>query len=112
MINVVNRKTYRGKSVYVGRPSVLGNPFVIGRDGDRAAVIYKYRRWLWNELQSKSGPACDEIHRLANLAKSSDLVLACWCFPEQCHAEIVQAAIEWINSQFQIKERSDARRSE
>lgn len=62
MIKVVNRKTYRGKSVYVGRPSVLGNPFVIGKDGDRPAVIFKYRRWLWTELQQESRPVFDEIH--------------------------------------------------
>ena len=29
---------------YVGRPGVLGNPFVVGRDGSREEVIGKYRR--------------------------------------------------------------------
>lgn len=99
MITIVNRKTWRGESVYVGRPTVLGNPFVIGKDGDREAVIQKYRRWLWNELQRGSGLVFDEIHRLAKLAKTHDLVLACWCFPEQCHAAVVKAAIEWINNE-------------
>jgi hypothetical protein len=37
--------------VYVGRPGPLGNPFVVGRDGSRAEVIAKYRRWLWARLQ-------------------------------------------------------------
>jgi hypothetical protein len=36
---------------YVGRPSALGNPFVVGRDGSREEVIAKYRRWLWARLQ-------------------------------------------------------------
>lgn len=112
MINVVNCKTYRGKSEYVGRPGVLGNPFVIGKQGDRAAVIRRYRRWLWNELQRESGPVVEEIHRLATLAKSGDLVLACWCFPQQCHAAVVKAAIEWINLQPQEKERRDVGQSE
>jgi hypothetical protein len=32
--------------VYIGRPSIWGNPFVIGRDGDRAEVIGQYEAWL------------------------------------------------------------------
>ena len=28
--------------VYIGRPSVWGNPFVIGKDGTRAEVVEKY----------------------------------------------------------------------
>lgn len=70
MINIVNRKTYRGESVYVGRPSALGNPFVIGRDGDRETVIEKYRRWLWRQLQLGSGEVFDAIHRLAEQART------------------------------------------
>ncbi len=103
MINIVNRKTYRGESVYVGRPSALGNPFVIGRDGDRQTVVEKYRRWLWRQLQRGSGEVFEAIHRLAQQAKTDDLVLACWCLPEKCHAEIIRSAIEWINNQSQNK---------
>ena len=29
--------------IYIGRGSAWGNPFVIGRDGDRAEVIEKYK---------------------------------------------------------------------
>jgi hypothetical protein len=33
-------------AVYVGRPSKWGNPFTIGRDGDRAEVFQRYREYL------------------------------------------------------------------
>lgn len=33
-------------AVYVGRPSRFGNPFVIGRHGDRAAVVARFEAWL------------------------------------------------------------------
>ncbi len=33
------RKTY---DVYIGRPGKWGNPFEIGKDGNRAEVIEKY----------------------------------------------------------------------
>jgi hypothetical protein len=41
---------------YVGRPSALGNPSVVGRDGSREEVIGKYRRWLWERLQEPDSP--------------------------------------------------------
>ena len=40
-IRVLNKKHLRGpagNAVYVGRPSIWGNPFVIGKDGSRAEV--------------------------------------------------------------------------
>ena len=39
MIRIENKKTYRGDGVYIGRPSLLGNPFRIGEHGTRAEVI-------------------------------------------------------------------------
>ncbi len=39
---------------YVGRPSPLGNPYALGRDGDREQVIAKHRNsqceQLWKRL--------------------------------------------------------------
>jgi hypothetical protein len=42
--------------IYVGRPSPLGNPYLLGRDGNREEVIAQYRRWLWAQLQSPGSP--------------------------------------------------------
>jgi hypothetical protein len=45
-IRVLNKKYLRGpagNAVYVGRPSVWGNPFVIGKDGSRAECNRKIR---------------------------------------------------------------------
>lgn len=64
--------------VYVGRPSKWGNPFVIGKDGDRAAVIRKYEAWV------KSKPEL-----MAALPELSGKVLACWCAPQACHADVL-----------------------
>src|SRR6266545_1014886 len=33
-------------AIYVGRPTAFGNPFELGRDGDRDEVVERYRRWL------------------------------------------------------------------
>ena len=56
MGGVDNKRTYRGASgVYIGRGSDWGNPFRIGVDGDRAAVIAKHERWLADQHPSCGG---------------------------------------------------------
>ena len=64
-------------AVYVGRPSIFGNPFVIGKDGNREEVCDKYKRWLYNRP--------DLIKQAIYQLKGKDLV--CWCAPAQCHAD-------------------------
>ncbi|HEY2617602.1 MAG TPA: DUF4326 domain-containing protein, partial [Acetobacteraceae bacterium] len=33
-------------AVYIDRPSIWGNPFVIGTNGTRAEVVATYEHWL------------------------------------------------------------------
>jgi hypothetical protein len=81
---------------YVGRPSPLGNPFVVGRDGSRQEVIAKYRRWLWARLQEPGSPQERELRRLLARAVEGELELLCWCHPLPCHAEVVRGAVLWL----------------
>ena len=48
MCRVLNRRHagVPARAAYIGRGSKWGNPFVIGRDGDRATVIAKHEWWL------------------------------------------------------------------
>lgn len=76
---LVNRRAGVPFDVYVGRPSKWGNPFVIGKDGDRDEVIQKYEAWLRGqpELLDAVGPELE------------GRVLACWCSPDPCHGEVL-----------------------
>ena len=78
MITVGNKK-HGARGIYVGRPSPLGNPFVLHREEQRAAVIRDYEDWLAEQLLDPSSPTSREIHRLAELARKQDLCLVCWC---------------------------------
>ena len=98
-IRVVNKRNHVGLGEYIARPSVLGNPFRIGPDGNRAMVIEKYRQWLWARIKDHQGPEWDELQRLASIARDGELVLICWCAPLPCHGDIIKAAIEWLLSQ-------------
>jgi hypothetical protein len=64
--------------VYIGRPSKWGNPFVVGRDGDRETVIEKYRTWIMGQ---------DEL--LAELHELRGKRLGCWCAPQACHGDVL-----------------------
>src|SRR5882762_6568613 len=49
-----NRSAY-DKTLYVGRGSVLGNPFrPLGGEAGRQTAIKKYRHWLWQQLCTKN----------------------------------------------------------
>ena len=94
MTIVVVNKRHGGKGQYVGRPTVLGNPFVIGRDGSREEVIEKYRVWLARMLEADSH-AAREFRRLRALYKEQgSLTLVCWCAPLPCHADVIAEEIE------------------
>ena len=85
--------------VYVGRPSPLGNPFQLGRDGSRAEVIARYRHWLWAQLQVPGSSQRRELEQLLAQAQVGSLELLCWCAPLPCHAEVIRSALLWLAAQ-------------
>ncbi len=71
-------------AVYVGRPTIYGNPFPIGRDG-RDACVARYEEWLYQPAQAHLRErAIDEL-------RGRDLV--CWCAPLACHADVLLALV-------------------
>ena len=73
--------------VIIMRPSVYGNPYKIGVDGDRATVIAKYKRYFWDRLHT------DEAFLQAVLElEHRDLV--CCCAPLPCHGDVIKAWFE------------------
>ena len=95
-LSVVNKKLTNG-GLYVGRPSPLGNPYKLGRDGDRPTVIQKYRRWLWSKIQRRDSAVIIELERLKALVIAGEQVeLMCWCAPQPCHADVIKNCINWM----------------
>lgn len=112
MIEVVNVRTFSAKDkpgtfAYIGRTmprrpgSLLGNPFKPKSYTDHQArqeCLDLYRDWL-NRQELNRGEAWYELRRLAEIAKTEDLYLGCWCAPESCHGDILKAEIERINAE-------------
>lgn len=80
MCKVLNKHAVRGHAdaIYIGRGSKWGNPFRIGIDGDRAAVIAKYEWWLRNQH-----------HLLRALDELRGQNLLCFCAPKACHGDLL-----------------------
>ncbi len=77
---VVNKRSHKPTpdDVYIGRPSKWGNPFVIGKDGNRADVISKYRNWLLSQP-----------HLMSDVKSLKGKTLVCWCKPAACHGDVL-----------------------
>ena len=66
-------------AIYIGRPSKWGNPFEIGPDGSREAVIRKFADLVDKDPEFKL-QIQQELH-------GKDLV--CFCWPNRCHGEVL-----------------------
>jgi len=98
MIIVKNKKFYNGDGVYIGRPSILGNPFQIGKDGlTRKESIEKYK--IWFRWKMESDPSFKKyVQSLVQITQNGDLVLICWCAPKACHGDFIKETIEQLMS--------------
>ena len=91
VVNVKHEKAH----IMCDRTSVLGNPYHIGKDGDREQVILKYKAYLWNCIQ-----VVDELNRIEEIDRMNEteeeLKLGCHCKPKACHVDTIVKAIEYL----------------
>lgn len=71
--------------IYIGRPSVWGNPYVIGRDGTREEVISKYQEYILSNKEL-----------MAQVSSLSGQRLGCFCKPAPCHGDVLAALADWM----------------
>lgn len=76
-------------AVYVGRPTIFGNPFKVGNGTTPMCAVKQFKLWLAGYKGSGGGG----LRRLSMLARIDELRgkdLACWCPLDQpCHADIL-----------------------
>ena len=110
-VQVINRHTFGGPRdasyIYIGRGTPLGNNWshIPGTQAQyhvatREIAIDQYRHWLWNEMKSGKGPVVALLNQLKERATQGEkLNLACSCFPEACHGDVIKGAIEHLVQQ-------------
>ena len=100
MIKVVNKykHTPTENDVYIGRGSVLGNPFTSIKDKTTKAEfisdnpIEDFQKYLEEKIAQKDKKICDELNRIY---KMEEVNLICFCKPKPCHGDVIK---EIINS--------------
>lgn len=85
-------------AIYIGRGSKWGNPFIIGRDGDRDAVCEKYEEYLKKQVQAGTVT-------LEELAVLNGKDLVCFCAPARCHGDTLEQMSKWAAEQLETQER-------
>lgn len=89
----IGKKWDKG-SIYIGRGSPLGNPFVMQSEEDRDFVCDKYQEWFDTQINQKNEVVLKELRRIYNIAKYQDVILGCYCYPKRCHGETIKRFLD------------------
>jgi len=101
MIYVKNKKKYSGNGFYIGRPSILGNPYthLKGKTLAKFTVetrqksVEKYREYFEEQMRTNYFFK-RMIDIMIEKSKVEDIYLICWCKPLSCHGDIIKEYLE------------------
>ena len=99
-ITVVNRRRDQ-EDIYIGRGSPLGNPFIIGKDGDRDEVLFKYKKYLQSEINNNNRNIINALEAIKERSMHSNVSLGCYCKPKPCHGDVIKDYIEIFMDRYQ-----------
>ncbi len=86
-MNKVVNKFAEPFDVYIGRPTIFGNPFKIS-DSSRQEAISKYKDYFNNRIKNdKFFKDCIE--------QLQGKILGCYCKPQDCHGDVI---VEYLDS--------------
>ena len=100
-IIVVNKLVHAptDSDVYVGRGSVLGNPYT-SKDLSKSKAKYQvsnkeeaiesYKAYLINHITEGNNVICDELNSIYSMTLNGDVNLVCYCKPKDCHGDIIK----------------------
>jgi len=91
MVTRVVNKRKEPYDVYIGRPSIFGNPFKIGKHGTREEVIALFKKCFYHELEIN--PEFKE-----QVLKLKGKTLGCYCKPLPCHGDVIVEYLERGNN--------------
>jgi hypothetical protein len=89
-IIIQNKNNYTKNGIYIGRPSIFGNPFIINKHGSRDDVIKKYENYFNNKIENDLNFQNEIVNLFLELKNTKQLTLICWCYPQRCHGEVIK----------------------
>ena len=75
--------------VRIHRPTIFGNPFHIGRDGDRLMVVQKFKEWIEGKRYTPFATKKMRATLIAGLPPLRGKILGCFCYPLACHGNVL-----------------------
>ena len=76
-------------AVYVGRPTIFGNPFTTASSVSRSHAVFLFRRWITGAMGTGAG-GLRRISLMSRLPELRGKDLACWCsLDAPCHADVL-----------------------
>jgi len=78
------------RGIYVGRPSALGNPYVVGTDGAVGTLIAPYRQWLRGKVAARDEAVLRALFDIAVELNGGSVQHVCSCAPQPCHADAIR----------------------
>ena len=108
-IDVVNKHYHKptDNDIYVGRPTILGNPYSHLDKGTlaefkcetREEAIDGYATWFCQKILAKDEKIISFLRDIKRKSLSGDVNLVCWCkhpkIEKACHADIIK---KWLES--------------
>lgn len=106
MIKVVNKYKHKPTSddLYIGRGSILGNPFTSIKHKQtkaqyicesRGESVERYENYLREKITTKDTDICTKLNNIFIRVKRGEKVnLVCFCKPKICHGDIIKKIIE------------------
>lgn len=105
MIKVIHKKDTDKYSdvIYIGRGSVLGNPYTSIKNREtlaehivdsRAESIECYRKYLNDCIDKRDEAVCSMLNQIYNMSVNGEVYLSCYCKPKSCHGDIIKEIVE------------------
>ena len=91
-MKVYKKGSAPASAVYIGRGSAWGNPYVIGKDGNRNMVIAQFRAYAERRL-------AENPNWLVPLV---DKDLVCFCAPLACHGDVIVSLVKNMRLKAQV----------
>ena len=87
---------------YIGRPSVLGNPYSHKKEsiadiivGTRDKSIDLYEKYFYDKIENNDILFISELNKMLDFYKENkELNICCWCSPKRCHGDIIKDYLE------------------
>lgn len=81
-------------SYYIGRGSILGNPFRMYSEDERDKVCDDFSDYLNNLIEEKNPDIEQELQSLVDLLELGQPVkLGCFCAPRRCHGDKIKEVV-------------------